>query len=124
MGENNFYSIDRLVEFGMSMAIAQQMVKSMNDMMVNMHIPGAMNPMRPNMPPPISQIFYAMIDGKQAGPFSETEIARLIAEKKLVKETYVWMPGMKDWQLVENTPPILRLVALTPPEFEPKQKGY
>jgi len=118
MSENNFYSIDRLVEFGMSMAIAQQMVKSMNDMMANTRIPGAMNSMRPNTPPQVPLIFYAMIDGKQAGPFSETELARLITEKKVVKETYVWMPGMKDWHLAENTPPVLRLVALAPPEFK------
>ena len=120
MNDNNFYSIDRLMEFGMSMAIAQQMVKSMNDMMANMHVPGAMNLMGIGSPLPESQVFYAMIDGKQAGPFSEAEFARLIAEKKIVKETYVWMPGMKDWRLAEDTPPVLRLVALTPPEFKPK----
>ena len=119
MSENNFYSIDRLVEFGMSMAISQQMVKSMNDMMVNMRIPGSMNPMQANTQQR-DQVFYAMIDGKQAGPFSETELARLILDKKIVKETYVWMPGLKDWQLVENTPSVLRLVALTPPEFKPR----
>ena len=121
MNENSFYSIDRLVEFGMSLAISQQMVKSMNDMMANMRVPGVMNPMYPNtVPQQVSQVFYAMIDGKQAGPFSETELARLIAEKKVFKETYVWIPGMKDWQLAENTPAVLRLVALAPPEFKPK----
>jgi len=118
MGENNFYSIDRLVEFGMNIAIAQQMVKSMNDIMVNMHIPGVMNPLKDNTPLHGIQLFYVMIDGKQAGPFSETELARLIAEKKVVKETYVWMPGMKNWQIAENTPSVLRLVALAPPEFK------
>ena len=30
MNDQNFFSIDRLVEFGMSVAIAQQMVQSMN----------------------------------------------------------------------------------------------
>jgi len=120
MGENNFYSIDRLIEFGMSMAISQQMVKSMNDMIANMRIPGSMNPMQSKTPLHETQVFYAMIDGKQAGPFSESELARLISEKKIMKETYVWMPGLKDWQLAENTPPVLRLVALSPPEFKPK----
>ena len=122
MGENNFYSIDRLVEFGMSMAISKQMVKSMNDMMVNMRVPGSMNPMQPNTLQQRDQVFYAMIDGKQAGPFFETELARLISDKKIVKETHVWMPGLKDWQLAENTPSVLRLVALTPPEFKPKHR--
>jgi len=119
MGDNNFYSVDRLMEFGMSLAISQQMVKSMNEMMRNMHIPGAMNPMHKSTPQDDSFIFYAIIDGKQAGPFSETELIRLIAEKKIIKETYVWMPGMKDWQLAENTPSVLKLVALTPPDFKP-----
>ena len=45
MDNNSFFSIDKLVEFGMGMAIAQQMVQTMNKSMVDMHIPGAMNPM-------------------------------------------------------------------------------
>ncbi len=70
----------------MGMAVAQQMVKTMNDSMTNMHVPGAMNPMEK----PEQKFFYAMIEGSQAGPFSEQELARLIAEKKklLKKLTY------------------------------------
>lgn len=117
---NNFYSIDRLVEFGMSIAIAQQMVKSMNDVMSNMRIPGAGNNMMPHIDQPQNQLFYVMIDGKQGGPFSETEIMRLITEKKVVKETYIWMPGMTKWDIAENIPPVIRLAALMPPKFEIK----
>ena len=116
MSDNNFYSSDRLVEFGMSIAIAQQMVKSMNEIMTNMHVPGVMNSMGPKIQQ--EMLFYIMLEGNQAGPFSETELARLIAEKKVVKETYIWMPGMKDWQLAEKIPAVLRLVALAPPEFK------
>jgi hypothetical protein len=121
MNENSFYSVDRLLEFGMSMAIAQQMVKSMNDMMANMHIPGSMNlrPFEQGNP----NIFYAVIDGKQEGPFSETEFSRLIAGKKVVKETYVWKPGMIDWQLAEKIPSVLQIAAITPPAFNEKLKG-
>ena len=36
---NNFFSMDRLVEFGMGMAMSQQIVKSMNDMMSQMSVP-------------------------------------------------------------------------------------
>ena len=52
----------------------------MNESMTNMHVPGAMNPMEK----PKEKFFYAMLEGKQAGPFSEQELARLIAEKKVV----------------------------------------
>ena len=111
--DQSFFSIDRLVEFGMSMAVAQQMVKSMNDTMVNMNIPGAGNLMQ--SPAQNPKVYYAVIDGKQAGPFSETEIARLINDKKIAKETYIWYPGLTAWKTAENIPEILRLVALNPP---------
>jgi hypothetical protein len=123
MNENSFYSVDRLLEFGMSMAVAQQMVKSMNEMMANMHIPGSMNHSQPFEQSTPDNIFYAIIDGKQEGPFSETEFARLIAGKKVVKETYVWKPGMIDWQLAGKIPSVLQIVAITPPKFNEKPKG-
>jgi len=114
MDDNNFFSMDRLIEFGMGMTVAQQMVKTMNHSMTNMYIPGAMNPMEK----PQQQFFYAMIEGKQAGPFSEQELTRLITEKKVVKETYVWMPSLPSWKMVEQVPEVLKLVALAPPPFQ------
>jgi hypothetical protein len=100
----------------MGVAIAQQMVQTMNESMANMRIPGAGNAM--NTRPPPNPVFFVILDGKQAGPFSEAELIRLIAEKKVVKETYIWMPGMGDWQIAENVPAVLRLAALRPPEFK------
>jgi hypothetical protein len=113
MSESNFYSMDRLIEFGMGMAVARQMVRSMNETMATMRVPGAGNPMPQSAP--VQRIYYAVLGGKQAGPFSETEIVRLIADKKLSKETYVWYPGLAAWKTAENVPEVLRLVALTPP---------
>ena len=43
------------------------------------------------------------------------ELARLITEKIIVKETYIWRPGMPQWDLAENVSEVLRLVAITPP---------
>jgi len=116
MNENNFFSMDRLVEFGMGMVVAQQMVQTMNQSMTNMHVPGAMNHIGKQQ----QQFFYVMIEGKQAGPFSEQELAGLIAEKKVVKETYVWMPSLSNWKMVEQVPEVLKLVALAPPPFTQK----
>jgi hypothetical protein len=65
-----------------------------------------------------SRLYYAALDGKQAGPFSETEIARLIGDKKIVKETQVWHQGMSQWKPAEDVPEILRIIALTPPPLE------
>jgi hypothetical protein len=65
MNDDSFFSINRLVEFGMGMAVAQQMVNTMNSAMTNMHVPGSMNPMQIAAP----QFYYVMIEGNQAGPF-------------------------------------------------------
>lgn len=114
MNDNNsFFSIDKLVEFGIGMSIAQQMVQTMNHSINNMQIPGAQN----NLQQTESSLFYAMIDGSQMGPLTSQELTQLIQLKKLVNETYVWKVGMSDWELAENVPEIIKLVALAPPPF-------
>jgi hypothetical protein len=115
--ESSFYSANRLVEFGVSMAVAQQVVNSMGSIMKNMQIP-AFNYNQGVQNTQTSRVYYAVLEGNQAGPFSETEIARLINEKKISKETYIWHPGLTAWKTAENIPEILRLVALAPPPIQ------
>lgn len=117
MNNDNFYSIDRLVEFGLGIAVAQQMVKSMNHVMQNAYVPGVQQPMG-NVPQP--QSYYAMIDNLRAGPFSEQEFSRLISDGKVTKATFVWRVGLAKWELASNVPDVLRLVALAPPPFTPE----
>lgn len=114
MNDDSFFSINRLVEFGMGLAVAQQMVQTMNSAMTNMHVPGSMNPIQTIS----TQLYYAIIEGNQDGPFSEQELSRLISEKKIVKETYIWKPGLLKWEIAEKLPEILKLVALAPPPFQ------
>lgn len=113
---SDFYSMDKLVEFGMGIAIAGQMAQSMNQSLREMDVPGAGRTM-PNAQP---SVYYAVIDGKAAGPYSITELSRLITERKIVKETYIWKPGMPRWELAGNISEVLRLVALTPPPLPQK----
>lgn len=115
MDESSFYSVDRLVEFGLSLGIATQMANSMNASLQAMQIPGAGNPMMSNALAEDQPLLYVVLDGKSVGPLATSEFSRLIAEKRVTKETYVWKPGMSDWKLAENVPEVLRLVALTPP---------
>ena len=119
MDNNSFFSIDRLVEFGMSMAVAQQMTQTMNQAMKDMYVPGTMNPMQP----PLPKAFHVVLDGQQAGPFSEQEMMRLIGEHRITKDTLVWTAGMPAWQPVEKVPQVLRLVALTPPPININQQS-
>ncbi len=111
MDESSFYSIDRLVDFGFSLAVATQMANSMNVALGEMKVPGAGNPMQPLN----AKQVYVVLDGESAGPFGPSEVSRLISERRVTKETYVWMPGMPDWQLAESVPDIVRLAAFVPP---------
>ncbi len=114
MDDNSFFSIDKLIEFGMGMAVAQQMVKTMNYTIDSMNSPGVMKQPFKNK----QKFFYVMLQGKQAGPFSEQELVRLIADKKVVKETYIWLPNMPNWKMAEQIPEVLKMVALSPPPFQ------
>ena len=98
MSDDSFFSINRLVEFGMGMAVAQQMVNTMNNAMTNMHIPGSMNPMQTVIP----QFYYAMIEDKQVGPFSEQELSRLIAEKRLLRNLTFGNQDYQNGKLLKN----------------------
>jgi hypothetical protein len=110
MNDDTFYSIDRLVEFGLGMGVAQQMTASMNQAIQNTRFPGPGSI-------PASRSYHLVLEDKAAGPFSEHELSRLISDSKLTRTTLVWSPGMPGWKRAEDVAEILRLVALAPPPF-------
>ena len=62
-----------------------------------------------------SLVCYVGIDGKQVGPLNEAELAKLVANKQINKDTYAWLPGMPAWKAISEIPEILRIIALAPP---------
>lgn len=115
LDDSNFFSLDRLVEFGMSTQIAQQMVANMNQQMQQMQYPGGLQ----MMPQPQIHNYYVALDGEACGPLDEKELARLIYTGRVTKDTLCWLPGMAAWQPVSQVPAVLRIVALTPPPLTP-----
>ena len=111
MDNESFYSIDRLVEFVMGMAMAQQMVKVMNETMQAMYVPGAPN----TISAPQALSIYVGIDGKPIGPLNESEFTKMVSDKKVTCSTLVWMPGMIGWKPIDQVPDALRIIALAPP---------
>jgi hypothetical protein len=111
MNDNSFFSIDRLVDFGLGMGVANQMVGVMNQYMHNMDIPGSIRSTAQSMP----NIYYVALDSKPIGPLNDSEMSQLIMQKRVNKDTLAWMPGMTEWKTVENIPAILKIVALAPP---------
>ena len=111
MNDNSFYSINRLVEFGMGMAMAQQMVRVMNETMQTMYVPGSIQ----TMPAVQPVTFYVAINGQPVGPISESEFTQMVTNKQITKDTLAWMPGMLAWKPIELIPAILKVIAVAPP---------
>lgn len=163
--KDTFFSMDRLIEFGMGMAMSQQIAQSMNNMMNQMKQPSlAQNIYQPLQsqikqpayqqyasqqqvsqnsvafsqsgktspsvtPPPlpknmvqsdfkIPDVFYISTDGTSSeGPFSITDIARFVSEKKVKAETLIWKSGTVEWKKALDLKELLPLIALVPPNL-------
>lgn len=97
-------SIDNLVELGLEMALARNLVTCFNQ-----NLDSAMLPMEYTI-----QNAHVSIDNHDVGPLNEVEIRQLFCEGKLFADTLAWIPGMPEWQTIEQIPAILKIIALTP----------
>lgn len=113
MDDNSFFSIDRLVEFGLGMAMARQMINVMNESMQNMYIPGSAN----NIQQPQQNNIYVAINRQPIGPLSANDFLHLVNDKKATKDSLAWIPGLLNWKPIEQIPALLKIIALTPPSL-------
>lgn len=109
MNDDSFFSMNRLMEFSMGMAMANQMTKVMNQTLSQMTVPGAGNAM------PAAATLYVVVDGKQVGPLTDKELLQLVDNGKVSKDTLAWLPGMVSWQPIEQIPSVLKTLTLVPP---------
>ena len=110
MDNNSFFSIDKLVEFGLGLGIAQQMVAMMNQSMKGMYVPGSYMAL-----PSMQNNIYVGLNGEASGPFSSSEFKNLVNSGRINKDTLAWLPGMSGWKPIEEVPDLLKLIALSPP---------
>ena len=113
--DNSFNTIERLMEFGMSMAVAQQMIQTMNHAMQNMVTPQFH---QVNVPMPKAVQIYALVNDIPQGPFTEQELSGHILAKRVGKETLVWINGMPGWLQAQQVPEVAKLFALIPPPIK------
>lgn len=105
MNDDSYFSVDRLVEFGIGMAVARQMVHMFNESMSS-------------TTPPTAQIhtdliYYVSIEDKPIGPLNANELFQLYANNKITKDSLGWMPGMPVWKPIEQIPSMLKVFALS-----------
>lgn len=107
MNDNSFYSLDKLVEFGMGLGIAQQMMSVMNKTINEMHIPNAGMAIGYTKPG-----YFALVGEKTVGPLTGDELRILVDGDKLTADSFVWKEGIPGWKQVKNVPEIYKYVIL------------
>jgi hypothetical protein len=113
--DSNFNSLEKMMDFGMSMAVAQQMMQTMNHAMSHMQTPQFNNV---NMPVPAPKQFYALVNDIPQGPFSESELTGHILAARVHKTTMVWLHGMPSWMPAEQVMDVNKLFGLVPPPIK------
>lgn len=121
---NDLSTIDKLVEFGMGTALATQMIQTMNQAMGQSRVAGVNTGVNMATPQPVEQpaaavanaqpgeVYYAAIDGHQAGPLTEEELARLIDRETIDGDTLMWRAGLSGWMMAKNVPEVYKLILL------------
>jgi hypothetical protein len=82
---------DKVVEFGMGMAVMQQVPQMMNTVNAVAGQP---------VPPPIPKAtaYFLAIDGKQYGPFTVEQLRPFVPTGQITGQTLVWCQGMSTWE--------------------------
>lgn len=68
-------------------------------------------------PPPIptATTFFAVIDGKQAGPYDISTLKQMATNKQISKETLVWKEGMSNWSAANLQQELKAIFGSIPP---------
>ena len=91
-------------------SLGGQMTNMMNQMGQQMHTSMA-------APPPIPEVQYMLANnGQQFGPFNMAQMAQLVQNGQMTKQTYVWKQGMAGWEIAGN---VLELAPLFAPVQAP-----
>jgi hypothetical protein len=110
--DESYYSVERLVEFGISMAVAQQMISGFQQAMTPLSQTQALGPTQA-----ISRVYFAIVGGSQVGPLSNHDIIRMVREREIDANTLLWTAGTPQWRAASAFPEIMTIVALTPPQL-------
>ena len=91
-------------------AMGQQMAGMMNNLGQQMQ-----NGM--STPPPMPNVQYHIsVNGQQMGPFQMPQLQQMAQSGQLTQQTYVWKPGMANWEFAGNVPELASLFSMgTPP---------
>ncbi|MFN8673351.1 MAG: SPFH domain-containing protein [Candidatus Sericytochromatia bacterium] len=111
-------STSEMMNMGMGMAMAGQMMNMMGNM--NNSNFGAQQPPSFNQPPAFNQAnFHVNINGQQQGPFDMNTLQAMVRDGRLKQDTFVWKNGMPEWKQASSVAELNSLFAQVPPPMSP-----
>lgn len=115
---NDFSSLDKLVEFGLGMGVATQMMNTMNSVLAQTAVPGVgINPgvkkeqQTANLH--ADPQYYILYQENTSGPFVADEINQLIKKGIINEDTFIWKVGTSSWNRAAAIPEINKLLLLS-----------
>jgi predicted Zn finger-like uncharacterized protein len=72
---------------------------------------------------PADAIWHVVINGEQAGPYSPSQLAELVASGQLDWEAYVWSEGFDNWQPMRDVPDLVNAISGTGQSSAPAAQG-
>jgi len=94
-----FNSIDKLVEFGIGMSMAQQMMTVMNQSMSQMQTPQFKNT---NVPIIKDKQYHVILNNIPQGPLTKQEVVNHLANGNLNEENLIWFDGLSGWMKIKD----------------------
>lgn len=91
--DQDFSALERLTELGFGLAIAQQMVSTMNHVMAQSTLSGTVRASNAQD----QQAFYVVENGAVGGPWSRAQLQAAVLSGRLQRDSYAWTPGMSQW---------------------------
>ena len=89
-------------------AMGNQMAGMMNQM-------GNVMQQQQNTPPPPPQVqYHVVVNGQSTGPFSLQQLQKMATDGQLTVNSFVWKPGMSDWQNAGTVQELASLFAIPP----------
>lgn len=105
-----------MASMAMGGAVGSGMAGMMGSMMQGM------NDQRNTPPPPPPLTYLVAVGGKQAGPYGLDQLAGFVSSGEFTQQTYVWKPGMANWERAGNVQELAQFFqANTPPPPPPTE---
>ncbi|MBO5893868.1 MAG: DUF4339 domain-containing protein [Alistipes sp.] len=109
MSDDNL-SMERMMELAMGLSMTSLFQQAMSTAHTTLN-----NQLNPTHVPEPPRYIYAVIEGRQQGPFSLGEVVEYIRKGVITPQTYIWKQGMQNWLPAEQVGDLTPELSAIPP---------